>query len=220
MPHPFAFYAEGWSAQTSTCNPRHKKNLGAIFPPLQRTQEWGTLIVVLSGHSRKVGHPSRVIAHVVAHKAYMSRDFDGRCDGDCFRSCGRAQKLPSFTKFFELAAFGRVPRIEPQVFAGAGFDGYDVPEVARNEISGDDIYVPGRELDRLPAHACVGVDGESVMHLVIGGADLHAPEAGTVVEDEVVTLTIAPGLGDGEALGNGAAHEGEFACFASALGRA
>ena len=61
---------------------------------------------------------------------------------------------------------------------------------------------------------------ESVVHLVAGGADLHAPQANTVVENEVVALAVSLGLSYGKAFGDGPAHEGEFTFLATALGRA
>lgn len=63
------------------------------------------------------------------------------------------------------------------------------------------------------------MDGEAVVNFIISGPDLHAPEAGAVVKDEIVTLAVSPRLGDGKALSDGAAHEGEFAFFAAALWR-
>ena len=49
----------------------------------------------------------------------------------------------------------------------------------------------------------VGVEG-------LGAFDLDAPGAGTGVEDEVVTLAVAPGLGDGVSEAGGFDYEGGF----------
>ena len=42
MPHPFAVCAKGWAARTVHQKP-NPTNKGPWFPPLQRTQGWGTL---------------------------------------------------------------------------------------------------------------------------------------------------------------------------------
>jgi hypothetical protein len=64
------------------------------------------------------------------------------------------------------------------------------------------------------------VDGIAAVALVRGGADLHAPEARAGVEDEVVAITVSPGLGDGEAQVDGFVHESKFGQLSATLGRA
>ncbi len=51
-----------------------------------------------------------------------------------------------------------------------------------------------------------------------GAFELHAPEAGAGVEDEVVALAVSPGFGWVEAEGSGFEHEGGFGEFSGALG--
>ena len=51
-----------------------------------------------------------------------------------------------------------------------------------------------------------------------GAFELHAPEAGAGVEDEVVALAVSPGFGGVEAQGSGFEHEGGFGEFSGALG--
>src|ERR1700738_2242419 len=45
VPRPFAYCVKGWEADTWFSFPRASipKDKGSMFPPLQRTQEWGTL---------------------------------------------------------------------------------------------------------------------------------------------------------------------------------
>jgi hypothetical protein len=48
--------------------------------------------------------------------------------------------------------------------------------------------------------------------------DLHAPDTGAVVEDEVVAVALSRGLGDGEAESGGFVEEGSFGDLSAALG--
>jgi hypothetical protein len=57
------------------------------------------------------------------------------------------------------------------------------------------------------------------MGVVFGGADLHAPEAASGVEDEVVAVGVSPGLGDAEAKADGFSHKSKFGEFSAAFGR-
>jgi hypothetical protein len=59
----------------------------------------------------------------------------------------------------------------------------------------------------------VGVGAEA-----FGAFGLDAPEAGAVVDDEVVAFAVSPGLGDGELEAEGAGEEGGFGALAGALG--
>jgi L-lactate permease len=56
------------------------------------------------------------------------------------------------------------------------------------------------------------------MGLIFGGADRNSPEAAAGVEDEVVAVTVSPGLGDAETEANGFAHKREFGEFSATLG--
>jgi hypothetical protein len=62
------------------------------------------------------------------------------------------------------------------------------------------------------------VKGVSVNGAGVGGLDLNAPAAASVIEDEVVAVTLSPGLGDAESERRGFVQEGGFGDFSSALG--
>jgi hypothetical protein len=52
----------------------------------------------------------------------------------------------------------------------------------------------------------------------VGGLDLHAPDPAGAVNDEVVTIALAPGLGDAESERGGLVEEGGFGDLSSTLG--
>src|SRR5712692_4343043 len=100
----------------------------------------------------------------------------------------------------------------------AGADGEDVPEVERDDVGDQEVYVLGgidgaAFADGVGGAGFVGVGAEGV-----GGFDLDAQEAASVVEDEVVALTVAPGFGDAESELAGFVEEGSFGALAAALG--
>jgi len=100
----------------------------------------------------------------------------------------------------------------------AGADGEDVPEVERDDVGYEEIDVAGgidgaAFADGVGGASFVGVGAESV-----GGFDLDAEEAATVVEDEVVAFAVAPGFGDAESEGTGFVEKSGFAAFAATLG--
>jgi len=76
----------------------------------------------------------------------------------------------------------------------------------------------------------LGVDGASLAEAVGGaglvgaGAEgfgalyLDAPEALAVVQDEIATEAVAPGLGDSESQGGGAVEEGGFGTLSGEFG--
>jgi len=54
---------------------------------------------------------------------------------------------------------------------------------------------------------------------VLGGANLHAPQAFPGIEDEVIALAVTPGLGDAKAQARGLEHEGQFGALSPAFWR-
>lgn len=81
-------------------------------------------------------------------------------------------------------------------------------------MRGDEIDFAGRVRD---------VTVAAVLHLVakvaitFGALDLHAPESAAPVDDDVVALAFAPGLGDAQAEVGGAGEERGLSGFAEAL---
>jgi hypothetical protein len=100
----------------------------------------------------------------------------------------------------------------------AGADGEDVPKIERDDVGYEEVDVGGGVdgaafADGVSSAGFISVGAEGV-----GGLDLDAEEAASVVEDEVVALAVAPGLGDTESEGAGFVEEGGFAALAGALG--
>src|SRR5580704_1826792 len=104
----------------------------------------------------------------------------------------------------------------------ADFYGDYVPEVQRDYVGGYEVdvaFVVGdvATADGVGGAGFVGIGAEAV-----GAFDLDAEQMdfglGTVVEDEVVALAVAPGLADGEAALAGLVEEGGFGTLAGALG--
>ena len=97
-------------------------------------------------------------------------------------------------------------------------DGEDVPKIQRDDVRDQEVDVAGRVdgaafADGVGGASFVGVGAESV-----GGFDLDAEEAVSVVEDEVVALAVSPGLGDAEAERAGFVEEGGFGAFSASFG--
>ena len=105
--------------------------------------------------------------------------------------------MPGFAVFFQAHDFCFAVRIETQHGRGhAGADGQDVPDVEGCDVSDKEINVFGA-ID--VAALANGVGGASFVGLgakAVGGFDLYAEEAVSVVENEVVALGVSPGLGD------------------------
>jgi hypothetical protein len=100
----------------------------------------------------------------------------------------------------------------------ADFDWEDVPDVERDYVGGDEIHV-GAGVDG--ASFAGGVSGAGFVSLgaqALGAFDLNAPEALSVVEDEVVAEAVAPGLGDAESEGGGAVEEVGFGALSGDFG--
>ena len=91
--------------------------------------------------------------------------------------------------FFQAHLFGFAMRVEVQHRRGhAGANGQDIPDVESRNVSDEKINVVGA-IDG--AALANGVSGASFVGLsaeAVGGFDLDAEEAVSIVEDEVVAL--------------------------------
>ena len=135
----------------------------------------------------------------------------------------RVEEVPGFAIFFQAHLFRFAVGIEAEHGLGrADFDRDDVPDVEGDDVGGDEIDVAlgvdgATFADGVGGAGFVGVGAEAV-----GALDLDAEEVDlrlrTVVEDEVVALAIAPGLGDGEAALAGLVEECGFGTLSGALG--
>jgi hypothetical protein len=101
---------------------------------------------------------------------------------------------------------------------GADFDGDDVPDVEGDDVGGEEVGVFAGVGDVLAVDVVGGAGFVSVGAEAFGAFGLDAPEAGAVVDDEVVALAVSPGLGDGEVKAEGAGQEGGFGALPGALG--
>jgi hypothetical protein len=115
---------------------------------------------------------------------------------------GAGEQAPCFAVFFEKPSASSV-RIEAEACAFArGFNRDDVPEIERDDIGGEEVDFLGCIGDFVGSAALDAVAG---IFIVVGALDLHAPElAFAVVDSEVVTLAIAPGLANAKAKSGGA----------------
>jgi hypothetical protein len=130
------------------------------------------------------------------------------------------EQPPGFAEAFEARSFFAAVGIEPQILAGReGLDREHVPEIERDDVGDDAVNVVGGEGDHFALYVDVGMDGVSAMALVGGGADLHAPEAASGVEDVVVAVAVSPGFGDAESEGDSFLHECQFGDLSTAFGR-
>jgi hypothetical protein len=131
------------------------------------------------------------------------------------------EQAPGFAEFFEAGALLAAVGIKPQVLAGGeGFDWDDVPDIEWNDVSDDGVYVFGRKCDHFVLHVDVGMHAVAAVGLILGGADLDAPEALAGIEDEVIALAIAPGLGHAKAQPGNLEHEGQLGALSASFRRA
>jgi len=109
--------------------------------------------------------------------------------------------VPGFAVFFPARIFADDVGVQAEAFAGAeGFDGQEVPHVEGDDVGHEEIDVVGGV-----AYFAFAVDAVDGLDVVAAGAEdlgafeLHAPEAGSGVEDEIVAIAVSPGLGEVEA---------------------
>jgi hypothetical protein len=131
--------------------------------------------------------------------------------------------VPGFAVFFQAHLFGFAVGVEAEHgLRGADFYRDYVPDIQRDYVGGYEIYV------------ALGVDGAAFAYGVLGAGfvgsgaealgafDLDAEELhlrpGAVIEDVVVFLAVAEGLGDGEAALVAAVEESYFGMLSGAFG--
>jgi hypothetical protein len=126
--------------------------------------------------------------------------------------------VPGVAILLEACVARATVRVEAQRGArGQGVGGNEVPDVERENVSGEEVDVVGGEVTLALANAISGLDFVSADGLGGGGFDLHAPEAGAGVDDEVVAFAVAPGLGDADLAELGGVEEGGLGEFSDAL---
>lgn len=131
------------------------------------------------------------------------------------------EEAPGFAVLLEagLASADVAFGIEAQAGAGGeGVGGDYVPEIEGEDVGDEDVDVGGGVVAFLLAVTVSGLDRVSVGVERLGALDLDAPGTRAGVEDEVVTLAVAPGLGDGESEAGGFDYEGGFGELSGALG--
>lgn len=132
---------------------------------------------------------------------------------------GFRQEMPGFAVGLEAHDFGLAMRIEAKHGAGLGdFHRDDVPGVERDDIAGDEVGIGGGVDGTAFAAGVSGAGFVGSRTKGVGSLDLDAPEAGAVVDDEVVALAVSPGLGDDEAEAGGANDEGGFGKLSDTFG--
>lgn len=115
--------------------------------------------------------------------------------------------------------FGVAVGIEAQHGRGhAGFDREHVPDVEWDDVGDQEVDVRGAVDGAAFADGVGGASFVGVGAQRVGGFDLDAEEAASIVEDEVAALTVSPGLGDAEAELAGFVEESGFGALAASLG--
>jgi hypothetical protein len=133
--------------------------------------------------------------------------------------CLGFEEAPGFAVGFEAHLFGLAVGIETEHGLGsADFDGHDVPDVERDDVADEEVDVAagvdGAALaDGIGGAGFVGAGAERV-----GAFDLDAEKLQAVVENEVVTLAVAPGAGDAESEVVGLLEKGGFGALSDTLG--
>lgn len=128
---------------------------------------------------------------------------------------GASHLTPGLAVFFVVgvtSASGR--KIDLAVGSDRG-NRYDIPGVNRDDVSNDEVDLIGG----VSRAASTGFDDVTVVDKALGGLDLDAPKFVAGVEDEVVALALAPGLGDAEAQASGFGEKGGFDGLAARFAR-
>jgi len=130
------------------------------------------------------------------------------------------EEVPGFAVGFPAGPLAVVAGVETQALVGSeDFYGQDVPDVEGDDVGCEDVDVVGAVDD-----FTLAIDAVDGLDVVASGAhhfsafQLHAPEAWTGVEDEVVALAVSPRFGEVEAQGFGLQEEGGFGEFSGTLG--
>jgi hypothetical protein len=127
---------------------------------------------------------------------------------------------PGFAVFFVAAAAAWVATegVDADHEASAeGADGDDVPDVGAEDENGEEINFGGQVGEMFVGGLPVSVNGIGAVMGGGAGFDLDAPGALAGVEEEVVALAVAVGLGHDQALAAGFYHEHHFGEFAALL---
>jgi len=141
-------------------------------------------------------------APVVSSTFRTVRGFEGDAGHEIlrFRFLG-SQQMPGFAVALPAGAFAFDVGIKAEAFAWReSFDGQHVPGIFREDVGDQNVDLVGGVND-----FALAVDAVDGLNVVAAGADdlgafeLHAPEAGSGIEDEVVALAVAPRTGDVEA---------------------
>src|SRR5438552_5792447 len=127
------------------------------------------------------------------------------------------QKAPGFAIFFKPAVAAAMRREAESNKGIEGLNRNDVPSVAGNNVSGQEIDVGGCVA---MFYAAAGRSGDAIGVAIDDGDGfyLYAEEAGTGIHDEIVAGTVAEGPGDGEAESAGTPEKTHFSPLALAFG--
>ena len=123
------------------------------------------------------------------------------------------EEAPGFAVLFEAGTASADVAFGIETEAGAGGEGVGgdyVPEIEREDVGDEDVDVGAGVVAFFLLVGVGGLDLVSVGVEGLGAFDLNAPGARAGVEDEVVTLAVAPGLGDGVSEAGGFDYEGGF----------
>jgi hypothetical protein len=122
------------------------------------------------------------------------------------------QEVPGFLIAVVAGVFAVGRQQDVDLGAGGG-DGQNVPDVGRDDISGDEF-----QLVLGVGHAVGGNVALIRVAAAVGGAlDLDTMDASAAFDHEVVGGGVSPGTGDHEAVLGGAGHEAEFGPLAAQL---
>ena len=102
------------------------------------------------------------------------------------------------------AVVGAIARKDVDAFAaGKRFDGDDDPGVFGKDVTDEEVDFVGGVGDRHTVGAALRGDEVRPLAEAAGGFHLHADEAPAGVDDEVVAITVAVRLGNGESQAGG-----------------
>jgi hypothetical protein len=118
-------------------------------------------------------------------------------------------KAPCFPIFFETRLAARASRSQRDGGASAeGVDWDHIPDVFGYDVGNQKIDVVGSVF---PVGGVAGSNAVIMRPARVSGLDLHAPGTPAVIQDEIVAVAVALGLGNGKA---------EESCFVEKSGLA
>jgi len=169
-------------------------------PALRRAQDDNSSSLLSGGAESAAGGESAA--------ATLERDIVAAAAGG-----GAIEQAPGLTIAFVFGAAGAVG-IEVQHASGGGLDGNEVPEIVRNDVGDEKIYVALG----VPMVEAAGLDEILSASVSAGALDLNAPKTLAELHQAIVRAAFAPGLGNGEAEQEGAGEEGGFGGLADGFG--